>query len=100
MITGFCKVFIRQFDYIVLILLVIIIVLVILSVLKEEPQSDKKLEEWEEEIIEPNNTLNPLAEKSDSDAIILNLANKIENTIDKFFDVIIGVVEKAFDTLL
>ena len=80
--------------------MIILVVIVLLSLFDEEPSTDTKLEEWEEEIVEPNNQLDPLNQKVGKNVFIIDIALKIENLIDKFFSVIISFFEGVIDRVL
>ena len=73
---------------VVLIILISLVLIVLLSFFEEEPARDNKLEEWEEEITNPNNQLDPLNERMGENVIILDVAQKIEATINKVFSFI------------
>ena len=84
---------------VVLVILIILVIVVLLSLLDESPSTDTKLEEWEEEIVDPNNQLDPLNQKVGKNVFIIDVALKIDNLIDKIFTAIIsffeGVIEKV-----
>ena len=85
---------------VVLIILIILVIIVLLSLFEEAPSTDNKLEEWEEEIVDPNNQLDPLNQKVGKNVFIIDIALKIENLIDKFFSVIISFFEGVIDRVL
>ena len=78
---------------VVLIILVVVVLMIFLSVLKEEPSTEIDLENWEEEIVLPNNNLDPLNEDTGNSVFLLDFASKIEGFIGKVFSIIIGFVE-------
>ena len=82
---------------VLLIILIVVILVILFSFFDEEPATDDKLDEWEEEITNPNNQLDPLNEKVGENVFILNIASKIENVIDKIFSFIIGFCEGVID---
>ena len=82
-----------------LIILIVVIVVVFSSFFQEKPATDAKLEEWEEEIINPNNELDPLNEKVGNHVFIINVAHKIELVINKIFSFVIGLVEGVVDKI-
>ena len=82
---------------ILLVILIIVVFSILLSFFDEEPATDEKLNEWEKEIIDPNNQLDPLNERVGDNVFILNVASKIENIIDKIFSFIIGFCEGVID---
>ena len=82
---------------IVLAILIVVILVILSSFLNEKPATDDKLEEWEEEIVDPNNELDPLNEKVGETVFVINVAQKIEYGIDKIFSFVIGVVESIID---
>ena len=84
---------------VVFIILVVVIVVVLSSFLSETPATDDKLEEWEEEIVNPNNELDPLNQKVGNTVFIINVAQKVESLIDKFFSFVIGFVEGIVDKI-
>lgn len=78
---------------VLLVILIVLIVVVFSSFLGEKTMTDDKLSEWEEEITNPNNELDPLNEKVGNDIFIIDIAHKIENVINKFFSFVIGFFE-------
>ena len=82
-----------------LIILIVVIVVVFSSFFQEKTATDAKLEEWEEEIINPNNELDPLNEKVGNHVFIINVAHKIELVINKIFSFVIGLVEGVVDKI-
>ena len=85
---------------IVLIILIVVVVLVFISLFDESPSTDEKLEEWEEEIVEPNNELDPLNEKVGKNVFIIDIAQKVESIISKVFSFIINLFEGIVDKIL
>ena len=84
---------------VVLIILIILVVTVFLSLFNEEPVTDDKLLDWEEEIIDPNNQLDPLNEKVGKNVFIIDIAQKIEGLINKVFSFVTGLFEKLADVI-
>ena len=84
---------------VLLIILIVVVLTILLSFFNEEPATDDKLEQWEEEIINPNNQLDPLNEKVGDSIFILNVASKVENFINKFFSLIISFCEGVIDRI-
>ena len=88
---------------VVLVILVSLVLIVLLSFFEETPAEDNKLEEWEEEITNPNNQLDPLNERVGKNVVILDIAQKIEATINKIFSFITkfieGIIDKIFIVL-
>ena len=84
---------------VVLIILISLVLIVLLSFFEEEPARDNKLEEWEEEITNPNNQLDPLNERMGENVIILDVAQKIEATINKVFSFITTFIEGIIDKI-
>lgn len=82
---------------VVLIILVVLVVTILLSFLNEPAVTDEKLDKWEEEIVNPNNELDPLNEKVGEDVFILDIAQKIERLINKVFSFVTGFVEGIID---
>ena len=82
---------------VLLVILVIVIVVILSSFFEEKPATDDKLEEWEKEIVEPNNELDPLNEKVGNNVFIIDVAHKIENGINKIFSFVINFVEGIFE---
>lgn len=79
---------------VVLVALIILILIVIVSLLNNEPSTEDKLGEWEEEIIDPNNELDPLNEMEDNTVFIIKVSQKVEGFIEKIFSFVIGLVER------
>ena len=73
--------------------------MILSSFFQEQPATDEKLEEWEEEIINPNNELDPLNERVGNNVFIINVAHKIELVINKIFSFMIGLVEVVVDKI-
>ena len=67
-------------------------ILTIFSFLNVEDTEALNLEEWEEEIVLPDNQLDPLNEKMNN-TFIIDVAIKIESTINKIFDLIFGFLK-------
>ena len=84
----------------VLILIVFLILITVLTAFKEEPLSDKELEEWEEEISNPNNQLDPLNETGSNASFLVNIAYKVEGFIAKIFSFLLGIVEGFVDKIM
>ena len=84
---------------VVLVILIVVIVVILSSFFQEKPATDAKLEEWEAEIINPNNELDPLNEKVGNNVFIINVAHKIELVINKVFSFVIGIVEGVVDKI-
>ena len=72
---------------VVLIIIISIVVLTLFSFLNVEDTEADNLEEWEEEIVLPDNQLDPLNEKMNN-TFIIDIALKIESTINKIFDLV------------
>ena len=82
-----------------MIILIVVIVVILSSFLSETPATDDKLEEWEEEIVNPDNELDPLNQKVGNTVFIINVAQKVESLIDKIFSFVIGFVEGVVDKI-
>ena len=89
---------------VLLVILIVVVVVIFSSFFEEKPATDEKLTEWEEEIANPNNELDPLNEKVGNNIFIIDLAHKIETGINKIFSLVIslfeGVIEKVFVVFL
>ena len=84
---------------VVLIILIVFVVLVFLSMFNEEASTDEKLAEWEEEIKDPNNQLDPLNEKVGKNVFIIDIGQKIENIIEKIFSFVVGFFEGIVESI-
>ena len=82
---------------VMLIILISVVLVILFSFFNEEPATDSKLDQWEEEITNPNNQLDPLNEKVGDNVFILNVAQKIEGLINKVFSFITSFVEGVID---
>ena len=82
---------------VMLIILISAVLVILFSFFNEEPATDSKLDQWEEEITNPNNQLDPLNEKVGDNVFILNVAQKIEGLINKVFSFITSFVEGVID---
>lgn len=77
---------------VVLIIIISIVILTLFSFLNVEDTEALNLEEWEEEIVLPDNQLDPLNEKMNN-TFIIDIALKIESTINKIFDLVFGFLK-------
>ena len=77
---------------VVLIIIISIVLLTLFSFLNVEGNETDNLQEWEEEIVLPDNQLDPLNEKVNN-TFIIDVAIKIESTINKIFDLIFGFLK-------
>ena len=84
---------------ILLVILIVLVLVIFSSFLGERPTTNESLSEWEEEIQNPNNTLDPLNEKVGNDVFVIDIAKKVENIINKFFSFVIGIVEGFIDKI-
>ena len=82
---------------VMLIILISVVLIILFSFFNEEPATDSKLDQWEEEITNPNNQLDPLNEKVGDNVFILDVAQKIEGLINKVFSFITSFVEGVID---
>jgi predicted PurR-regulated permease PerM len=84
---------------VLLIVLVSLIVLTLVSITIPTPDVNKDLEEFEKEIVDPNNQLEPLS-NSASSMFLIDIAKKIENVISSivrfFVSGITGIIESIF----
>lgn len=74
---------------VVLIIIISIVILTLFSFLNVEDTEALNLEEWEEEIVLPDNQLDPLNEKMNN-TFIIDVALKIEDLISNFFDFLLS----------
>ena len=84
---------------ILLVILIVLVLVIFSSFLGERPATNESLSEWEEEIQNPDNSLDPLNEKVGNDVFVIDVAKKVENIIDKFFSFVIGIVEGFIDKI-
>ena len=75
---------------VVILILISVITLTLFSFLDIDKENDENLEKWEEEIVIPDNDLDPLNEKVNDNVFIIDVALKIESLINKFFDLFLG----------
>ena len=84
---------------VLLIVLVSLIVLTLVSITIPTPDVNKDLEEFEKEIVDPNNQLEPLS-NSASSMFLIDIAKKIENVISSivrfFVSGITGIIDSIF----
>ena len=78
---------------VVLVILVVFSIIVLMSLSKNDTSTNQKLENFEEEITDPNNELNPLNNTENSKAFILEFPQKIERFISNIFSKILGFFE-------
>lgn len=77
-----------------MILLIVLLFLILTSLLKTKEVVDEKIDKWEEEIIVPNNNLNPLEVEEDKLDFVLEIPRKVENLLSKLFGFLFGLFEK------
>lgn len=75
---------------VVIFILISVVILTLFSFFDIDEENDENLEKWEEEIVIPDNDLDPLEEKVDNNVFIIDIALKIESLINKFFDLFLG----------
>ena len=84
---------------VLLIVLVSLIILTLVSITIPTPDVNKDLEEFEKEIVDPNNQLEPLS-NSASSMFLIDIAKKIENVISSivrfFVSGITGIIDSIF----
>lgn len=86
---------------VLLIILLVIVVITFLSVMSEkEDNSDKLLEDFESEITNPNNELDPLNENFDNNVLLIEIALKTENVIDKVFGVFVNLIKSVTEKII
>ena len=70
-----------------LVILVIVILFIFASLLSDgkKKDNDKDLENFENEIVDPNNELNPLDYDSGNNVLLIDVALKTESVIEKIF---------------
>ena len=78
---------------VLVVIIVVVIVLSLFSFVDFNKESDKKLEQWEEEIVIPDNQLDPLNEKNTNSVFIIDVALKIEGVINKIFGIVLGLLQ-------
>ena len=79
---------------VVLIALSVLLFLILTSLVSPKESVDDRMEEWEAEITDPNNNLNPLEREESRLDFILEIPRKVENIINKLFAFIFGFFEK------
>jgi hypothetical protein len=76
-----------------------LIILTLVSITIPTPDVNKDLEEFEKEIVDPNNQLEPLS-NSASSMFLIDIAKKIENVISSivrfFVSGITGIIDSIF----
>jgi len=85
---------------ILLVILVVIVLFLLISLTSPNETMNNNLEEFENEITNPNNTLDPLSENQGSLTFVIEVALKIEDIINKTFSFIIGVINGLTDKIL
>ena len=85
---------------ILLVILVVIILFLLISLVSPSESKSNNLEEFESEITNPNNTLDPLEENHGSLTFVIDLALKVEDVINKVFSFIIRVVNGLTEKIL
>lgn len=70
----------------------IFFVIISLNTPSKDAGIDSDIDEFEEEIVDPNNDLDILGEQEEaSNYLLINLANKADSFINKIFDFIISI---------
>ena len=86
------------------VLLVILIVVVLLMFVSAfnfyDKENDKELVIFEEEIVDPNNELDPLNQNINSDVLLIEVALKTEKMIDKIFGFFVNIVKGITDKII
>jgi predicted RND superfamily exporter protein len=86
---------------ILLVILVSLILLTAISMLgSKEENVDKDLENFEKEIINPENELDPLNENFNSNVLLIEIALKTEDIIDKVFSVFVNLLKNITEKII
>lgn len=84
-----------------LITLLLVVVITFLSLMGEPKNDDEKyLEEFEEDITNPNNTLDPLNQNNDRNVLLIEIALKAENVIVKVFGFVVDLFKTITDKII
>jgi predicted RND superfamily exporter protein len=86
---------------ILLVILVSLILLTAISMLgSKEENVDKDLENFEKEIINPENELDPLNENFNNNVLLIEIALKTEDIIDKVFSVFVNLLKNITEKII
>lgn len=84
-----------------LIVLISIVVITFLSIPNQtETNNDAVLEDFEEEIINPENELDPLNENIGSNVLLIEVALKTEEVIEKVFNIFINLLKNLTERII
>ena len=84
-----------------LIVLICIVVITFLSIPNQtEANNDAVLEDFEEEIINPENELDPLNENIGSNVLLIEVALKTEEVIEKVFNIFINLLKNLTERII
>lgn len=86
---------------ILLIFLVGILLVTFLSMLgSKEENINKDLENFEKEIIDPENELDPLNENFNNNVLLIEIAIKTEDVIEKIFSVFVNILKNITEKII
>lgn len=86
---------------VVLIILVVVLLFVFASLLSDEKETnDDDLADFENEIVDPNNELDPLDFNDDNNVLLINIALKAENVIDSIFSTIVNIIKSLTEKIV
>ena len=86
---------------ILLIFLVILLVLTFSSLLGNKDENvNKDLENFEKEIVNPENELDPLNENFNNNVLLIEIALKTEDVIEKFFGIFVNILKNITEKIV
>ena len=85
-----------------LVILVIVILFIFASLLSDgkKKDNDKDLENFENEIVDPNNELNPLDYDSGNNVLLIDVALKTESVIEKIFSTLVNFIKNVTEKII
>lgn len=86
---------------ILLVILIVVIVVTFLSMLGDKEENNyKDLEKFEEEIVDPENELDPLNDNFTNNVLLIEVALKTESIIDKVFEVFVNLIKSVTEKII
>ena len=85
-----------------LVILAVVILFVFASLLSgvKVDNTDKDLEDFENEIIDPNNELDPLGLENSDNVLLIKIALKTESIIDKVFSTFVNLIKSFTEKII
>ena len=86
---------------VVLIIFIVVVLFVFASLLSDgNDKSDENLADFENEIIDPNNELNPLDYDNNNNVLLIKVALKAEGIIDSIFSTLVNIIKGLTEKII